>query len=511
MDWSICIVIAVITLFYGIYLGYNNGKKTAYEQTEKQIKLLEEEHQLYITSYLDYDDMKSNYITIKNELNKTKQSLERYKNLYDKEMMENVSLIQSISKKNTENNSALKSITHYKKLYDEKLEQYKSLSVSAFEQKQENHHLKDKLSELEKRALTSTEITQKLKQVQQIEKKNEENNLQLQKLRNFTYAKINDIPCLAHIFADLHNQKLALIDEHSKGKREALRANERVAAALKKVKEATFRQKEAEYKCAYYEQILPWLKDLSDEPLSSMPNNENEDCSTDKDMAKNWLSPEEYNNLSTTEKYQKALDRYFSRNKTPWEIGRDYERYIGYFYEHELGFDVQYFGIEQGLEDLGRDLICKKDNIVHIIQCKYWKKEKIIHEKHINQLFGTTVMYYLSNIDNNGNLSNFYDYLSKGLIVPVFYSTTEYSNTAKKFAQSLGVQLKIKKLDMYPMIKCNVNKTTGEKIYHLPFDQQYDKVKITSKDECYALTIKEAEEKGFRRALRWHGNNNLQN
>lgn len=499
MNWAICIIIAIIALFYGIYLGYKDGKKTAFKEVEKQINQLQEEYQFYITSYSDYDD-------IKKELNETKQSLENYKNLYDKEMIENVSLIQSISKKNNENNSALESIAYHKKLYNEALEQYKSLLVHALEQKQENQHLKNKLSELEKKALASTEITRKLEQAQQIEKKNEESNLQLQKLRNFTYAKINDIPCLAYIFADLHNQKLALMDEHSKGKRETLRANERIANALKEVKEATIRQKEAEYKCAYYEQILPWLKDLSDEPLSSMPNNENEDCSTDKDMAKNWLSPEEYNNLSTTEKYQKALDRYFSRNKTPWEIGRDYERYIGYFYEHELGFDVQYFGIEQGLEDLGRDLICKKDNIVHIIQCKYWKKEKIIHEKHINQLFGTTVMYYLSNIDNNGNLSKFYDYLSRGLIVPVFYSTTEYSDTAKKFAQSLGVQLKTKKLDMYPMIKCNVNKTTGEKIYHLPFDQQYDKVKINSTDECYALTIKEAEEKGFRRALRWHGN-----
>ena len=28
------------------------------------------------------------------------------------------------------------------------------------------------------------------------------------------------------------------------------------------------------------------------------------------------------------------------------------------------------------------------------------------------------------------------------------------------------------------MIKCNVNKVTSEKIYHLPIDQQYDKILI---------------------------------
>jgi hypothetical protein len=30
------------------------------------------------------------------------------------------------------------------------------------------------------------------------------------------------------------------------------------------------------------------------------------------------------------------------------------------------------------------------------------------------------------------------------------------------------------------MIKCNISKRSGEKIYHLPFDQQYDKVKIVN-------------------------------
>ena len=50
------------------------------------------------------------------------------------------------------------------------------------------------------------------------------------------------------------------------------------------------------------------------------------------------------------------------------------------------------------------------------------------------------------------------------------------------------------------MIKCNVN-DNGEKIYHLPFDPYYDKVKIkTERGEFYAHTVKEATEKGFRRA-----------
>jgi hypothetical protein len=45
-----------------------------------------------------------------------------------------------------------------------------------------------------------------------------------------------------------------------------------------------------------------------------------------------------------------------------------------------------------------------------------------------------------------------------------------------------------------------------EKIYHLPFDQQYDRTKIIkSKGEFYAKTVIEAELRGFRRAHRWRG------
>ena len=53
------------------------------------------------------------------------------------------------------------------------------------------------------------------------------------------------------------------------------------------------------------------------------------------------------------------------------------------------------------------------------------------------------------------------------------------------------------------MIKCNINRTTKEKIYHLPFDQQYDNVKIDDVGEFFAMTVQEAEDAGFRRAKRW--------
>jgi len=55
-------------------------------------------------------------------------------------------------------------------------------------------------------------------------------------------------------------------------------------------------------------------------------------------------------------------------------------------------------------------------------------------------------------------------------------------------------------------VKCNVSRRTGEKIYHLPFDQQYDRTLVEEdRDEYYVETVREAEELGFRRAFRWRG------
>ena len=53
------------------------------------------------------------------------------------------------------------------------------------------------------------------------------------------------------------------------------------------------------------------------------------------------------------------------------------------------------------------------------------------------------------------------------------------------------------------MIKCNINQATNERIYHLPFDQQYDRTKIIpALGECYVRTVAEAESLSFRRAFR---------
>ena len=76
-------------------------------------------------------------------------------------------------------------------------------------------------------------------------------------------------------------------------------------------------------------------------------------------------------------------------------------------------------------------------------------------------------------------------------------------------ASYLGIKYTEKyEIGDYPCIKCNIGHgECGEvtKIYHLPFDQQYDSTKIKNKGEFYAVTVAEAEAAGFRRAYKWFG------
>lgn len=80
---------------------------------------------------------------------------------------------------------------------------------------------------------------------------------------------------------------------------------------------------------------------------------------------------------------------------------------------------------------------------------------------------------------------------------------------AKKMASYLKIEyIEDFEAGIHPCTKCNLGRDeNGEitKIYHLPFDQQYDSAKINKKGEFYAMTVAEAEAAGFRRAFKWFG------
>jgi hypothetical protein len=276
----------------------------------------------------------------------------------------------------------------------------------------------------------------------------------------------------------------------------AQRASEIVKEQSELRRKAEKDKKAFEYLVKYYESICPFLIDLKEEvdiPLDKLEEYEKYSEKEKEDAVTRFLTIDEYRKLPSAEKSQTALDRYIKRPKSNWEIGRMYERFIGYEYE-ESNFDVEFVGALKGYEDLGRDLICKAGNETLIIQCKMWAQFKTIYEKHIFQFFGTVFQYKDEHPDEK--------------VKAVFYTTTKLSKLARHFGEELNIELKedYKYDQSYPCIKCNISKVDGEKIYHLPFDQQYDKVKIEKeKGEFYCSNVAEAENLGFRRAFKYHG------
>ncbi len=308
--------------------------------------------------------------------------------------------------------------------------------------------------------------------------------------------KFQAFPWLASAWADYR----ALETEHEAlhlvaRKWPAIQAAVQVREAGRKRAEAERRAKIAEYVLEYYETLFPHLVEFRGEEIDELlvaETGEAEGAFEEQDPARRWLTDAEYKSLPTTEKYQLALERYWQKKKSKWELGRDYERYIGYKYE-SAGFTVRYQGILQGFEDLGRDLIARKSGETEVIQCKYWAARKIIHEKHVNQLFGTVTAYRIDHPTES--------------VTGSFITSTRLSERAKQFATALGIKVEeLTPLDKYPCIKCNVSRRGGEKIYHLPFDQQYDRAIIEEERlERYVETVAKAEALGFRRAYRWRG------
>ncbi len=310
-------------------------------------------------------------------------------------------------------------------------------------------------------------------------------------------SNISAVPYMAGMIADIETyglEKLALGISWSRSQ-----VNRNKVKSIREIrKDAQLmveRNKEAQYQLGYLLALYPGLSDVIECEFKQLPSVQLSELS-EHDSTRDYLSKEEYEQLSVTQRNQLALDRYVSsHNKTKWQIGRDYEQYVAYKFR-ELGFEVDEFGSYMGLEDLGRDLIAKRDDIVWIVQCKYWSSVKQIHEKHITQLYGTMTSYCIE----NG--------IAPEKVTGVLVTNIHLSDMAQKMANHLGILYWDEySMGEYPRIKCNIGHDEyGEtRIYHLPFDRQYDVTKIKHKGECYAMTVAEAEAKGFRRTYKWFG------
>ncbi len=317
--------------------------------------------------------------------------------------------------------------------------------------------------------------------------------------------KCKGFPWLAKAYADyFHLQGLREAKHLRQKSHPAPTSAERVREIARERRVIEEKLRTAQGIIVYYQSLFPFLEDflgdIDEEMLKKVLSRNIEEPIKQADevgidpvrIYLSSLSAEEYQKLSSVERNQRALDKYWTRHKSNWQLGRDYERYIGYVYERD-GYSVYYQGILEGFDDLGRDLICKKGKKAIIIQCKRWSRHKTIHEKHVNQLFGTFIKYVIDHTNE--------------AVDAMLYTTTKLSKRSKEFAKylSIGVAEEFP-FEKYPAIKCNVSRRDGEKIYHLPFDQQYDRTLIEEwRNECYVETVEEAEGLGFRRAWRWKG------
>ena len=268
-------------------------------------------------------------------------------------------------------------------------------------------------------------------------------------------------------------------------------AAESVKILANEKRELKQKNKSYEYQLNFLENMFPWLKNYEQLPVSEAVAYAM-DTDRDYDNMRRWLSPEEYSKLPDSEKGQLALDRWRKRKKSDWEAGIDYERYIGFLYE-KRGFSVEYVGALRGVEDRGVDLIAKKKDLVEVVQCKRYSavKEHWVRENTVAQIYGVTALYNMEHPNCKAKA--------------VIYTSSDLSGEARHFAEYLGVEVNdnLQLDNQYPIIKCNIGKD-GERIYHLPFDQQYDKIKIAGKKgTMYLSTPAEAEAYGFRRARKW--------
>jgi len=85
----------------------------------------------------------------------------------------------------------------------------------------------------------------------------------------------------------------------------------------------------------------------------------------------------------------------------------------------------------------------------------------------------------------------------------IICTTTDLSETTLEVVEFLGDAMKHRQEPLeknYPMIKCNINRKNGERLYHLPFDPAYDTIIIGNvKGERYVETVVEAGSLGFSR------------
>ena len=110
------------------------------------------------------------------------------------------------------------------------------------------------------------------------------------------------------------------------------------------------------------------------------------------------------------------------------EIGAEYERFVGAYFEIIHGCFVIYHGRMLGEEDGGIDLIAVNQSKTYLVQCKN-RYRSLIHENTVNQLGGAARSFAQK-------------YPEARNITPIVFTTTDFDAQAQFAAEANNVQLR---------------------------------------------------------------------
>jgi hypothetical protein len=138
-------------------------------------------------------------------------------------------------------------------------------------------------------------------------------------------------PWLSSAIADLHameaerDAQVLETEKHA-----ATKAASVVREHGSKRREAERQSRLLRYRAEYYEKLFPWITDyVGDDVPDEAVDLSGSPTELGDDPVKRWLTDADYQNLSNTEKNQRALNRWKAAPRSRWEVGRDYERFIG--------------------------------------------------------------------------------------------------------------------------------------------------------------------------------------
>ena len=191
-----------------------------------------------------------------------------------------------------------------------------------------------------------------------LEKKDKYYNEKIKNIDQIIKEKCSYYPQLAVILADLltvHYAESAKI--LSNKTRPAYKEAERIQQLRIETKNHIKEKKLYEYKFEYLRNLFPDIEKYFDDGYDEYEISGTIEDNTD--MVRHYISEAEYKNLTECERNQLALNNYINQRKSKWQIGRDYELYIGWLYSKK-GYQIEYNGIIKRLEDMGRDIIATK-------------------------------------------------------------------------------------------------------------------------------------------------------